>query len=355
MKRPMMAKPQRVWRTYRGGMLLDCLEGKVHSTDSFFPEAWILSEVQAINPDRQLQQEGICMVNGIPLNQLIGLDAAGILGEEHVQTHGPRMGVLVKLIDAAERLTIQVHPNKKNAKTYFCSNYGKTECWHILDTRSSDACIYLGFREDVSPAYLRHLFDMNSYDEMLELLHRIPVRAGDTYFIPGGVPHAIGAGCLILEIQEPTDYTLRLERVTSSGHAIHEHLVHQGIGIDNLFRCIDYRGIEQYGLLLKPSVNVTETYAKNSLVDSQTTDCFRMTSIWVQNKMNWDAESAFSGIYILEGEGSLFGPAGEIPVQRHDAILLPAKFSGQWVSENNSLKLIFFQGPTSGASSSTLK
>ena len=77
---------------------------------------------------------------------------------------------------------------------------------------------------------------------MLSCLHKVPVKKGDTFIIRGGVPHGIGAGCFLVEIQEPTDYTIRTERVTPSGLPVADAMCHQGLGFEKMFDCFDYQG-----------------------------------------------------------------------------------------------------------------
>ena len=85
---------------------------------------------------------------------------------------------------------------------------------------------------------------------MLEWMHCIEVHKGDTVLIQGGVPHAIGAGCFLAEIQEPTDYTVRTERITPSGLKVADTMCHQGLGFQKMFDCFHYEGV--VGLYVRP-------------------------------------------------------------------------------------------------------
>ena len=113
---------------------------------------------------------------------------------------GGNLGILVKLIDSNERLTIQVHPNNQKAKELFNSEFGKTESQHILATRDKETFIYLGFKKGISKEYFIKCFKEQKIDEMLNCLNKIKVKSGETYLVKGGILHAIGSGCLILEI-----------------------------------------------------------------------------------------------------------------------------------------------------------
>ena len=243
-------KENRVWRLYLGGKLLDELHGR-EGADGRFPEDWLGSVVEAINPDRpgKPAQEGLSealLPEGSTafLRDLIVAQPEKMLGQAHCDALGANFGVLTKFLDSAERLPIQVHPSRADAKRLFHSDYGKTEAWYILAGRVIDGeepYILMGFKGDVTPAKLRTLFDTQDTEGMAALMHKIPVKPGEVYLIEGGTPHAIGPGCLLLEVQEPTDYTISLETHDMAGNDVPEQLIHQGLGFERMFECFDYR------------------------------------------------------------------------------------------------------------------
>lgn len=113
--------------------------------------------------------------------------------------------VLIKFIDAKQNLSVQVHPSDDYALKYE-NSYGKTESWYIVEAEEG-AGIYCGFKRDTNKEeFLQSL----TSGEVENLLNFIPVKKGDCYFIPSGTVHAIGAGCLILEIQQNSDLTYRV-------------------------------------------------------------------------------------------------------------------------------------------------
>ncbi len=123
---PLQLSPERVWRTYLGGSLLDRLHGIPDRGDGHFPEEWIMSVVTARNAGREDIVEGPSrLVNrpGTTLKDMVDGDPCAMLGEEHIGKYGPTPGVLVKLIDSSERLTIQAHPDKARARELFQSDY----------------------------------------------------------------------------------------------------------------------------------------------------------------------------------------------------------------------------------------
>ena len=192
----------RVRRTYRGGALLDVFLGRQRGTDGFFPEDWISSFVEAKNRD-YIPGEGITRLeDGRLITDAVG---GGMFGQGRTEP-----GVLIKLLDSGERLGIQVHPTDAYAKKLFGSDYGKTESWHVLSTRrinDEEPKVYLGFKPGLTRELWTEYYRTQNVNAMLNALHEIPVKPGDTILVAGGTPHAIGGGCMLLEIQQPSDYT----------------------------------------------------------------------------------------------------------------------------------------------------
>ena len=328
------------WRTYTGGSLIEKLHGKEGAHDSNFPEEWIMSTVAARNSGREHIVEGLSMVAGTEtsLAELIDRDPEAILGTKHFRKYGNKLGVLVKLIDSAERLTIQVHPTRAKARILFDSQFGKTECWHILGGREVNGekpCIYFGFKEGITREHWKDVFDRQDIPEMLNCLHRFEVQPGDTFLIEGGIPHAIGAGCFLVEIQEPTDYTVRTERVTPAGLQVADFMCHQGLGFDKMFDCFEYNGYSQE--------EVQKRWCKKSvgktLIGYDDTEMFRLELAALDGPEQIAAGDTFSGIYVLEGEGDVDG----MPVKQGAQFFIPACCKAFRVEGN--MKYIRFYGP----------
>ena len=113
--------------------------------------------------------------------------------------------LLVKLIDAAKDLSIQVHPDNVYARKHE-GQYGKTEMWYVVDAVPG-ASLYYGFEQEVTPEQLRTAIEDGT---LCGLLHKVPVKTGDVFFIAAGTVHAIGAGILIAEIQQSSNVTYRV-------------------------------------------------------------------------------------------------------------------------------------------------
>lgn len=281
-KRPIFFKRNRVWRVYKGGKLFSSFFGDV-SEDGFYPEEWICSSIRALNKDRAEQNEGISLTqnDGIPLDELIARFPQEMMGGK------VDLGFLVKLIDSAIRLPVQAHPDSAFSQKYFSSNYGKTESWVILDTREN-ACIYLGFKEKISKEDFRAkaLASETDRDALPSLLNRIPVKKGDVFLINSKMIHAIGAGCLILETQEPTDFTIQPEAFCGD-YRLSEEMMYLGLGLDIALDCIDY---DMYGA---KGVSVSRPYShvisrdrgtvRESLISYKDTPCFAVEKLTINS------------------------------------------------------------------------
>lgn len=331
--KPVSLTSERPWRTYLGGSQIDRLHGMTDRADTHFPEEWIFSTVTARNPGREHLTEGLSRSaqTGEPLKALLASDPVSMLGRRHAAAFGDSPGILVKLIDAAERLTIQVHPTREAARRLFQSPFGKTECWHILGTRESGGeppHIYLGFRQGVTRKRWEMLFQRQDIAGMLACLHRFPVRPGDTFLVECGVAHAIGANCLLAEVQEPTDLTLRTEKTTPGGYTVPDAACHQGVGYEEMFSCFEYEGASAEETLQKWKIPPGTARAVGGvcreLIGYARTSCFMMLKYRMESDMVLETGGRFSGVYVLAGEGVLEGDGFALPVRAGDPCFLPA-------------------------------
>lgn len=229
--------PTRVYRAYFGGENLDRLEKKENPENTRFPEDWLASVTEAFNPDRKVEKEGLSLTeDGKILRDIISENKEEMIGNRDT------MSLLFKLLDSSERLVIQGHPTKEFAKSHFNSDYGKTECWYILNDGGE---VYIGFKEGITKEYWKSLFDSQDIEKMLDCLHKFNVKKGDFIFVKGGVPHAIGKNCFLAELQEPTDLMVIPEKVTPSGVVLAESKLHGGLGFEKMFDCFTYDGYSE--------------------------------------------------------------------------------------------------------------
>jgi mannose-6-phosphate isomerase len=131
-------------------------------------------------------------------------------GPQYTARYGARGALLVKLLDAGGRLPLHIHPDRAFARQHLGSDFGKTEAWLVLHANPG-ASAHLGFSRDISPQELKGWVTSQDTGALLGSCNQVPVQSGAVFFCPGGVPHAIGHGIFILEIQEMTDFSIMLE------------------------------------------------------------------------------------------------------------------------------------------------
>ena len=238
--------PNRVRRNYRGGYLLDRLEGHPDPCDGDRPEDWLASTVRAANPGMApVDGEGlarVCTPSGewIALVDLFARAPDYYFSREHVERFGAQPGFLAKLLDSAMRLHVQAHPTAAFAREHLRSPWGKLEAYVILALRDAEsAYIRLGFQRPPSPREWRRIVLEQDIAAMDACFDPIPVRVGDVWLVPGGLPHAIGEGILMLEIMEPTDLVVRCEFVRE-GVMVPRDARFMGESVDLALRIFDY-------------------------------------------------------------------------------------------------------------------
>jgi mannose-6-phosphate isomerase len=353
---PLKQLPNRVWRTYTGGLLIDQFQQNESPADGSTPEEWIMSTVIA-RGDNRPENEGLSQIitpdGFLYLSDLIQSDPESFLGKTIVEK-SEGMGILIKLLDARERLTIQVHPDKKFAWNELNSQYGKTEGWYILNTREIDGeegYVLMGFKEGITREKWVELFNNQDIEGMRNALHKIPVKSGDVFIIHGGVPHAIGGGCFLLEIQEPTDYTMRVEKVTPRGSKVGDFLIHQGIGEEKMLDCFHYESASLSQTLSKWKANPllltdTESVKIYSLLDLRYTDCFSVQKIILLSTYMIETKNTFYVIVVSQGKGFLNTKAGgEIAIKQGDSFFMPANIGNVLLKTTTKLQILFCMPP----------
>lgn len=197
---------ERIW----GGEKLKTIYGKQGNCKAC-GESW---EISAVEGDISIVSNGFLEDNN--LQDLIETYMGDLVGDKVYDKFGIEFPLLIKFIDAMDDLSIQVHPDDVMARARH-NSYGKTEMWYVLDAEP-EAKLISGFNHDTSKEeYLKHLEDKKLYD----ILNSEPVVPGDTFFIPAGRVHAIGAGIMLAEIQQTSDITYRIydwERVDFEGN-----------------------------------------------------------------------------------------------------------------------------------------
>ncbi len=186
---------ERVW----GGRRLESVLGKTLPPGSPFGESW---EVVDREDAQSVVHEGEW--RGATLHKLWTEHRAEIFGAAYASHPAPRFPILIKVLDARERLSVQVHPPAGIAPAL--QGEPKTEMWYFLDCLPG-ASIYAGLKRGVTRADFEQAMQSGKVDEVV---YRLPVQAGESIFIPSGRVHAIGEGCLIVEVQQNSDTTYRV-------------------------------------------------------------------------------------------------------------------------------------------------
>ena len=142
---------------------------------------------------------------------------------EHPNVKSGDIPVLIKFIDAKKDLSVQVHPTDEYAKEHENGASGKTEMWYVIDAEPG-ACLVCGFKHKVTKEAVKKAIARGTLEGMM---NHYPVEKGDFFFIPPGTVHAIGHGCLVVEVQESSDITYRLydyNRLDKSGQKRELHI-----------------------------------------------------------------------------------------------------------------------------------
>lgn len=297
-------KENRVRRSYLGGARIDKFYGKEKFENGYRPEDWIGSVVEANNPGDVIEGEGL------------GVTENGELVRDILSEKG-KMPFLLKMLDSAERLVIQAHPTVDFAKKAFNSEFGKTECWYFLDC-NEDACVYLGFKTGITREKWEKLFEIQDVEGLLGCLHKLSVKKGDVVFVAGGVPHAIGGGSLILELQEPTDLMVCGEKVTPSGRVLADEKVHGGLGFERMFDCFEYVPYTEEEITEKFVVSPKVDGGIKHLIYDRYTDKFAMDEVTY-------GEYAFESdklAIVTEGEGQINSSSGAVCLKKGDKLFL---------------------------------
>lgn len=297
----------RVFRTYPGGSRIDRLLHGVPGADGMFPEDWLASTVRAFNPGREHIPEGLGKTeDGTPVSQL-----------------APQgLPILVKLLDAAQRLVIQVHPTRAFAMEAWHSPVGKTECWYVLEAEES-ACVYIGFQETMTRERWIDACNRQDIPAMLGMLHCFPVKSGDCVFVPGGVPHAIGGGCLLLETQEPSDLMVVPERRTPAGLPLDERKLHGGLGFSRMYDCFQYKGLpreEARKTFFQSPVPLEDGFLR--YVDARDNGIFSVLTCRTEKVVRRIFQESFAIAVVTEGCGSIEQEDQIVPVRQGDRLLI---------------------------------
>ena len=333
-RRPLPLARNRVYRLWRGGALLDRMQGQPDPADRNVPEEWVGSTTVSRLPGRP-SDEGLSRIalpdgGAVVLKELIEAFPEAMLGGAHVAHLGAELGVLCKLLDSAARLPVQSHPSAAFAKRHLGSDFGKTEASLILATRPIDGVtpyMLLGFKDGVTEAEFRRIVQAQDIPAQIGTLNRIEVKPGDVYLVGPGMPHALGPGVFMIEVQEPTDLVVNTE-YTFCGIQRTETQVFMGLGFDLGMSCFNYQAAGMaYVARHKLGSRILRddpTGSEEVLIGPEHTRCFGMARLTVRDRIpERDRGRCYVGI-VIEGRGALLGPGGDMPVEAGTTFFVPA-------------------------------
>ncbi len=268
-------------------------------------EAWMLSA----------HKDGPCTVvggedDGMTLIEAVAKHGNAVLGTKCADL--PDFPLLVKFIDARDRLSVQVHPENEYARRVENDN-GKTEAWYILDCDEGAELIY-GFNGDLTKDECRTAIEQGT---LLEKCNRVAVKPGDVCFIPAGTLHAIGAGILLAEVQQSSNVTYRVFDYNRVGKDGKQRELHVDKALDVVHLNKPARDFSAQG----------EVQAINGGTQQLLAFCeyFSMTALVLDGETVRTAdETSFVSLLVTDGNGSLADGKQSIALQKGSCIFVPA-------------------------------
>ncbi len=308
---PIVLGPNMPEMFYRGDGRIDRLRGTSGHGDR--PEDWIASVTSRFGTDT----DGMTRLpDGSLLAEAVAAAPEAWLGADHVARRGSDTGLLVKLLDAGQRLPVHVHPGRGFAAEHLASPHGKTEAWIVLEAEP-DAAVHLGFNRDVDAEELAGWARSQDIESMLAATNRLPVAAGDSVLCPAGTPHAISPGILVIELQEPADLSIMLEWRT---FCLGEQEATLGLPLGEALACVDRRACppERLEALRGRSLNG----AAGSLLPAEGDPFF--VAERVDTKVSHHLSQSYGVLVVTAGEGYLAtGNGASVPVRRGSTVLIP--------------------------------
>ena len=246
---------------------------------------------------------------GLTLAQYIEKEGKSVLGTNCEKFEN--FPILIKLIDAKDNLSVQVHPNNEYAQRVE-GEYGKTEMWYVVDCDEGAALLY-GFKHNITKEEFRERIENNT---LLEVTNSVPVKKGDVFFIEAGTLHAIGKGILIAEIQQNSNTTYRIYdygRVGADGKPRQLH-IDKAVDVTNLCPAKPYPQSEPVDM---------GGWTKKRLAKCE---YFTVDVINVDTSAALEADkSSFVNILVLDG-GCVLSSEGNdaVELKKGDSVFIPA-------------------------------
>jgi mannose-6-phosphate isomerase len=311
---PLPANPLR--RFYRGGSRIAELRRLANGFDQA-PEDWVGSVTTAFGSDRH----GLSRLeDGRTLADAITAHPEAFLGPGRARERSRDPALLVKLLDAGERLPVHFHPDRAFARRHLASPHGKSEGWVVVAAEGADPVVFLGLREPVDLHTLADWVERQDTAALLAALNRIPTKRGDTFFVPAGMLHALGEGLLIVELQEPSDLSVLLEWDGFEIDGPNEG--HLGLGFGTALLAAARDRLDPDGLRrLRRSRRGDGRSGVERLFPPEADEFFRAERI--RPRPSSPLPQEFSILVVLDGRGRLSTDGGELGLRRGATVLVP--------------------------------
>ena len=307
---PLKFKPrlkERIW----GGSILAEKKGKAAGRidrSKKYGESWDLSCVKG-----DISSVASGMLKGNNLEELIEVYMGDLVGEKVFEEYGLEFPLLIKTLDCNDVLSVQVHPDDELAAERH-NSLGKTEMWYVTSCEEG-AAIYIGFNREITR---EEYLDAVSSGHLVDLLNRVEVKAGEAFFIPAGLVHALGKGVQVVEIQQTSDVTYRIydwDRVDDEGKSRELHTALAVDAIDFAMRTED--SICRYVPKLNESVEIAKC------------KYFTTNILQVEGEVAKDYASLDSFVILMciGGEAEIDADGNVEKMADGDVVLLPAEFN----------------------------
>jgi mannose-6-phosphate isomerase len=314
--RPHRMADNRMAMFYAGGERIDRFRGL--AAPAVGPEDWVASVTQLPGAP---EGTGISWLpDGTSLRAAVNADPVGWLGASLATRWGGSTGVLVKLLDAGERLPVHCHPSRPFAAQHLASPFGKTEGWIVLDDAPGGE-VWLGWSEDVTEDRLRGWIEAQDADAMLGVMNRMPAGPGDVFLVPAGVPHAIGPGVMITELQEPTAFSILAEHGRFGLDAENATL---GMGWDTALQAFDLSSWADRSAVLRPRPAVVRDDADarvQRLFAESTGEFFQALRVRVFGR--YELPAGFAVLVVESGAGEMRSEAGKVQLRKGETWVVP--------------------------------
>lgn len=226
---------------------------------------------------------------------------------------GEKFPLLTKILDANQDLSVQVHPDDVFANAHENGEFGKTECWYIIDCKEDAEMIY-GHHAQTK----EQLMEMIEKGQWSDLLRRVKIKPGDFFYVPSGTIHALCEGTLVLETQQSSDTTYRVydyDRVDEKGNKRELHL-DKAIAVST----VPHQDV-------KPSIAEREEGGADITTFIQE-KYFSVYKWEVEQKAVLQQNKYFQLASVIEGEGTLTTVEGDFPIRKGDHFILPYELEG---------------------------